>query len=116
MHVKNWNRLQSAADFGCILSMGCMLHIISLSALISQNVKYWFEICDDLVPIFHAFRRIGTNFYNVILRNVKFAVHSGSNQGVKTFVFYIVSFLCHFPCQFKKCISMQHLIQIYHVV
>ena len=32
----------------------CMLHIISLRAQISQNVKYWYEICDVLVPIFHA--------------------------------------------------------------
>ena len=23
-------------------------------AQISQNVKYWYEICDVLVPIFHA--------------------------------------------------------------
>ena len=32
----------------------CMLHIISLCAQISQNVKYWYEKCDVLVPIFHA--------------------------------------------------------------
>ena len=30
----------------------CMLHIISTRAQISQNVKYWYEICDVLVPIF----------------------------------------------------------------
>ena len=39
-----------------------MLHIISLRAQISQNVKYWYEICDVLVPIFHALWRTGTNF------------------------------------------------------
>ena len=32
----------------------CMLHIISLCAQISQNVKYWYEKCDVLVPTFHA--------------------------------------------------------------
>ena len=32
----------------------CMLHIISLRAQISQNVKYWYGICDVLVPIFHS--------------------------------------------------------------
>ena len=32
----------------------CMLHIISLCAQISQNVKYWYEKCDVLVPIFQA--------------------------------------------------------------
>ena len=32
----------------------CMLHIISLCAQISQNVKYRYEKCDVLVPIFHA--------------------------------------------------------------
>ena len=32
----------------------CMLYLISLHAQISQNVKYWYEICDVLVPIFHA--------------------------------------------------------------
>ena len=31
-----------------------MLHIISLRAQISQNVKYWYEICDILVPILHS--------------------------------------------------------------
>ena len=31
----------------------CMLHIISLRAQISQNVKYWYDICEKLVPIFH---------------------------------------------------------------
>ena len=31
-----------------------MLHIILLRAHFSQNVKYWYEIHDVLVPIFHA--------------------------------------------------------------
>ena len=31
-----------------------MLHIISIRAQISQNVKYWYEICDVLVPILHS--------------------------------------------------------------
>ena len=29
-------------------------HVLSLRAQISQNVKYWYEICDILVPIFHS--------------------------------------------------------------
>ena len=45
----------------------CMLHIISLRAQISQNVKYWYEICDVLVPILHS----------VKFANVKFAVQQG---------------------------------------
>ena len=32
----------------------CMQLIISLRAKISQNGKYCYEICDVLVPIFHA--------------------------------------------------------------
>ena len=32
----------------------CMLHIISLCAQILQNVKYWFEKCGVLVPIFYS--------------------------------------------------------------
>ena len=32
----------------------CMLHIIALRAQISQIVKYWYEICDEWVPIFQA--------------------------------------------------------------
>ena len=31
-----------------------MLHIISLRAQISLNVKYWYETCDVLVPILHS--------------------------------------------------------------
>ena len=31
-----------------------MLHIISQRVQISQNVKYWYEICDVLVPILHS--------------------------------------------------------------
>ena len=59
--MKNWNRLQNAADFGCFYrceDCACVLHIILLRAQITQNVKYWYEICDVLVPILHA--RIGT--------------------------------------------------------
>ena len=40
----------------------CMLHIISLHAHFSQNVKYWYEIRDVRVPIIHALRGIGDNF------------------------------------------------------
>ena len=54
-----------------------MLHIISLRAQISQNVKYWYEICDVLVPILHASRAV-KNWYQFFtvrnLRNVEFAV------------------------------------------
>ena len=40
--------------YRCQKILYCMLHIISLCAQISQNVKYWYEKCDILVPIFHA--------------------------------------------------------------
>ena len=55
--MKNWNRLQNAADLGFFYrceDCACMLHIFSLRAQISQNVKYWYEICDILVPILHS--------------------------------------------------------------
>ena len=32
----------------------CLLHIILLRAHFSQNVKYWYEIRDILVPVFHG--------------------------------------------------------------
>ena len=57
MHVKNWNRMLNAADLGVFYQCeeyACILHIISLRAHFSQNVKYWYEIRDVLVPIFHA--------------------------------------------------------------
>ena len=57
MHVKNWNRMQNAPDLGVFYKCekySLMLHIISLGALFSQNVKYWYEICDVLVSIFHV--------------------------------------------------------------
>ena len=48
-------KLHVAAQlYRCRKNIICMLHIISLRAQISQNVKYWYEICDVLVPIFHA--------------------------------------------------------------
>ena len=65
MHVKNWNRMQNAADVGVFYKCGeyaCMLHIILLHAHFSQNVNYWYEIRDVLVPMFHELRGIGTNF------------------------------------------------------
>ena len=63
--------------------------IISLRAQISQNVKYLYEICDVLVPIFHALWRIGTNFSQSVwsLRNVKFAVQQCFNIYLKHFIF-----------------------------
>ena len=53
--MKNLNRMQNAEDLGVFYrceDCACILHIISLRAKISQNVKYWYEICDVLVPIF----------------------------------------------------------------
>ena len=50
--------MQNAADFwGYFIDVKIThvyYNIISLRAQISQNVKYWYEICDVLVPIFHA--------------------------------------------------------------
>ena len=57
MHVKNWNRMQNAADLGVFYQCeeyACMLHIISLRVHFLQSVKYWYEMRDVLVPIFHA--------------------------------------------------------------
>ena len=42
-----------------------MLHIISLHAQISQNVKYWHETCDVLVPIFTRGKELVPIFHSV---------------------------------------------------
>ena len=47
--------MQNAADLGVCL-YAYMLHFIFLSAQVSQNVKYWYEIRDVLVPIFHGMK------------------------------------------------------------
>ena len=72
MHVKNWNRMQNAADLGGIWgyfmnvknSHACYVHIISLRAHFHKMcnigmkcVTYWYQIftcCEELVPIFHG--------------------------------------------------------------
>ena len=43
----------------------CMLHIISLCAQVSQNVKYWYEKCDVLVPIFTRCKELVPIFHSV---------------------------------------------------
>ena len=60
-HVIKCKELESIVEcsrFGVFFyqceDCACMLHIISLRAQISQNVKYWYEICDVLVPILHS--------------------------------------------------------------
>ena len=57
---KNWNRRQNVADLGgggafyrCE-EYACMPLKIRLRASFSQNFRYWYEICDILVPIFHV--------------------------------------------------------------
>ena len=55
--------MQNAANLGGIYrceDCACMLHIILLRAQNLQNVKYWYEICDVLVPIFYVLG--ATNF------------------------------------------------------
>ena len=67
--MKNWNRIENAADLGewggvfyqCE-EYARILHIVLLRAPFSQNLKYWYEIRDVLVPIFHMLSGIGTNF------------------------------------------------------
>ena len=65
MHMKNWNLIQNAADLAVVYQCeeyACMLHIIFLRALFSQNVgmkyvTYWHQYstcCEELVPIFHG--------------------------------------------------------------
>ena len=47
--------MQNAADFGVFYQCeeyARMLRIILLRAHFSQNVRYWYEIRDVLVPIF----------------------------------------------------------------
>ena len=57
--MKNRNLIQNAADLAVHVvyqceEYACMLHIIFLRALFSQNVKYLYEICDVLASIFHV--------------------------------------------------------------
>ena len=65
--VKNWNRMQNAADLGEFLSMWRIrIHAIwNLTwCLFSQSVRYWYEmvtywyqfftVCDDMVPILYS--------------------------------------------------------------
>ena len=63
MYVKKWNRRQNAANWGIFYQFeehACMLHILSLLAHFSQNVKYWYEMRDILVP---NFSRAVRNWY-----------------------------------------------------
>ena len=38
-----------------------MLHEILLRAYFSHSVKYWYEICEVSVPIFHVLRGLDTD-------------------------------------------------------
>ena len=38
--------------------------------------------------------------------------HNGSNLGFTNVHYSFFSFICHFSCQFKKCIRMHNLIKI----
>ena len=82
MHVKKWNRMQNAADLGCIYQCdeyACTLHMILLRAHFSQNVKYWYEIRDVLVPFFCArCEKLVPIFTVWNLQSVKFAVRQSS--------------------------------------
>ena len=65
-NVKNWNRMQNAEEFGGILSMsGIRMYAIIMKfdfvRIFLQRVKYWYEICDVLVPIIRVQCKIGTN-------------------------------------------------------
>ena len=56
--VKNWNRMQNAADLGVLYQCeeyACMLY----RAYFSQTVRYWYEIYDVLVPMFHQTFTLG---------------------------------------------------------
>ena len=47
----------------------CMLHIILLHAHFSQNVKYWYEVRDVLVPIFTRCEELIPIFHGVKFAN-----------------------------------------------
>ena len=51
--VKNWNRMQNAADFYQCEENACMLYEIGLCTFCLLSMRNWYEICDVLVPIFH---------------------------------------------------------------
>ena len=57
-----------------------MLHIISLRAQFSQNVKYWYEIYNVLVPFFTRCKELVPIFHSVKFANVKFAVQQSTLQ------------------------------------
>ena len=73
--VKNGNQMQNAAYFFFFFFLGggggafyqCeeyayMLYKIWLLACFSQSVRYWYEICNIFLPIFHVMWGIGTNY------------------------------------------------------
>ena len=51
--VKNWNRMQNAADLEGVFYQSDAYAYMLYRAYFSQSVRYWYEICDVLVPIFH---------------------------------------------------------------
>ena len=61
--------MQKATDMGVFYlceEYACMLYEILLRAYFSQIVpRYWYEICDVLVPIFDILSRNGTKYLSV---------------------------------------------------
>ena len=61
LHVKNWNRLQNAADLGeggggyfiSVTNTKCYIKFDFLRVS-HIRVRYWYEIRDILIPIFHV--------------------------------------------------------------
>ena len=76
-----------------------MLHIILLSAHFSQNVKYWYEIRDVLVPIFHTLWGTGTNFSGVKLQSMMFAVRQ----------LYVIETTPHSTCTYTSFAGVPYL-------
>ena len=50
IYVKNWNRMQNAADLGCFYDV----KIAHVRFIKIHYVKYWYEICGVSVPLLHA--------------------------------------------------------------
>ena len=82
--------MPNAADWGGGVfyqsgEYACMLHVISLRAHFSQNVKYWYVIRDiffTLVPIFHG----------VKCENLRFGTAYGISSLKLTYTYYTFNF------------------------
>ena len=63
MRVKNWDRMQTAAAFIDVRNMhDCYMKFDYVRISLTLE-KYWYEICDVLVPILHGVKFTKVEIY-----------------------------------------------------